>query len=76
MTDIVLKGNFLQQARGFKFADGGGVTWAFNAPTNTLSATAGGGAGTWGSITGTLSNQTDLWSVLKTARSYTFFLSR
>ncbi len=42
MTDVVLKGLFLQQARGLKIADGGGAAWTFNAPTNTLSLAVSG----------------------------------
>src|SRR5581483_3244093 len=36
----------------------------FNADWVTISGSGGGGGGTWGSITGTLSNQTDLQSAL------------
>src|SRR5690348_7777398 len=34
---ITLKGPFLQNVRGLNIADGGGVTWSYNAATNTLS---------------------------------------
>jgi hypothetical protein len=44
MTDIFLKGLFLQTARGLSLADGGGATWSFDPATNTLSvAIASGG---------------------------------
>jgi len=44
MTDVVLKGLFLQSSRGVKIADGGGATWSFDPATNTLSvAIASGG---------------------------------
>ena len=39
MADVILKGEFFKNARGLKFADGGGMTWAFNAVTNTLTGT-------------------------------------
>lgn len=45
MTDIVLTSNFLHNARGLTFHDGGGVTWSFDPATNRLTATAAGGAG-------------------------------
>lgn len=38
MTDVVLKGSFLQQARGLTILDGGGAVWSFNSQTNELSA--------------------------------------
>lgn len=41
------------------------VGWAFSATQNIgLDSSSGGGGGTWGSITGTLSNQTDLQTEL------------
>lgn len=40
-----LRSNFFANARGITFTDGGGVTWAFNASTNSVTATAAGGAG-------------------------------
>lgn len=43
-----LTSNFLLNARGLTFTDGGGITWAFNKNTNTVTATA--------SATGTLSS--------------------
>ena len=44
MTTVKLTGNFLATARCLIFADGGGISWAFNPNTNVLtgSATAGG----------------------------------
>lgn len=44
-----LTANFLRNARGVTFADGGGVTWSFNANTNSLSASVTGASP--GSIT-------------------------
>src|SRR3989344_8458036 len=41
-----------------------GSNLSYDHSTHTLSATGGGGGGTWGSITGTLSDQTDLQSAL------------
>jgi hypothetical protein len=38
MTDVILRGTFLQNARGLTVADGGGATWSFDPATNTLSA--------------------------------------
>jgi hypothetical protein len=78
VADVVLKGEFFKNARGLTFADGGGMVWSFNALTNTLTGTALGGGVAWGSITGTLSNQTDLKAALnaKGDRSAMFFLSR
>ncbi len=43
---------------------GSGVTITTNATSKTVTFTAAGGGGTWGSITGTLSNQTDLQNAL------------
>lgn len=40
-----LKSAFFANARGVTFQDGGGITWAFNASTNVLTATAAGGPG-------------------------------
>lgn len=37
MTDVALKGAYLQNVRGVTIADGGGVTWAYDPATNTLS---------------------------------------
>jgi hypothetical protein len=76
VADVVLKGEFFKNARGLKFADGGGMVWSFNAVTNTLTGTVSGAGVAWGAITGTLSNQTDLQEVLDDARSMMYFLSR
>lgn len=43
--------NFLANARGINFVDGGGVTWTFNPSTNTVTATASGGGGGSGTVT-------------------------
>ena len=51
MAAVNLTANFLKNARGFTFADGGGVTWSFNQATNTLSASVSGG-GAWPINTG------------------------
>lgn len=66
MATFVLRGNFLQQARGIRFIDTGSLVWTYDPVTNTISAVAsgGGGGGTWGSIAGTLSDQTDLQAAL------------
>lgn len=50
---VTLTSNFLQNARGLTFVDGGGVTWSFNPNTNSLTATSGGTPGA-GSITNTM----------------------
>jgi hypothetical protein len=42
---VSLTSNFLQNARGITFLDGGGVTWSINKSTNEIKATAAGGAG-------------------------------
>ncbi|MDD4988903.1 MAG: hypothetical protein PHV42_00555 [Candidatus Pacebacteria bacterium] len=47
---------------------GTNLSWG---PGNTLNATGGGGGGTWGSITGTLSDQTDLQAALNAKLSTT-----
>lgn len=44
---ISLKSNFLQNARGITFKDGGGITWSINSNTNEISAN-GSGAGASG----------------------------
>ena len=46
MTQVALTGNFLATARCLIFADGGGVVWAFNPNTNTLTAASSGGGAT------------------------------
>lgn len=40
---VSLTSNFLLNARGLVFADGGGLVWSFNKNTNTLTATGGSG---------------------------------
>lgn len=45
MTDVVLKGEFLKNARGFIFGDSASLTWSFDAATNTLTATTSGSGG-------------------------------
>lgn len=40
---VSLTSNFFLNARGITFADGGGLVWAFNRNTNTLTATGGSG---------------------------------
>lgn len=40
---ISFTSNFLLNARGLTFADGGGLVWSFNKNTNTLTATGGSG---------------------------------
>lgn len=45
MATLTLPGDFLRSTRGLNIADGGGVTWAFNKATNTLSVSAVSGAG-------------------------------
>lgn len=47
---FTLTGNFLSNARGVNFVDGGGVTWTFNPNTNSVSATSSGGGGS-GTVT-------------------------
>lgn len=43
MANVQLTGNFLATARCLIFGDGGGISWAFNPNTNTLTASATGG---------------------------------
>jgi hypothetical protein len=38
---VSIKSNFLTNARGLTFEDGGGITWSINANTNQITATAG-----------------------------------
>ena len=38
MSSVTLTGNFLATARCLTFSDGGGLSWAFNPNTNTLTA--------------------------------------
>lgn len=40
---ISLTSNFFKNARGLTISDGGGITWAFNKSTNTLSASGSSG---------------------------------
>lgn len=53
MTAVTLTQNFLANARGFTFGDGGGIVWSFNASTNTLTGAVSGTGITPGSITNT-----------------------
>lgn len=56
---VNLTSNFLKNARGLTLTDGGGITWAINKNTNSITATtsggttgtilATGGIGVWGS---------------------------
>lgn len=39
MTGILLRRDFLVNARGFTFGDSFGIVWAFDSATNTLMAT-------------------------------------
>lgn len=45
MSNVKLTNNFLANARGLTFADGGGLTWSFDANGNVLSATVTGSGG-------------------------------
>jgi hypothetical protein len=45
MTDVALKGAYLQSVRGLNIVDGGGVTWSFDSSTNTLTVSAISGTG-------------------------------
>lgn len=42
---VVLTSNFFRNARGLTLANGGGITWSFNANTNTITGTTGAGGG-------------------------------
>lgn len=44
--------------------EGSGIDFTYNDALNTFTIAASGGGGTWGSITGTLSDQTDLQAAL------------
>lgn len=62
---------FTSSAKGLAPASGGGTT-NFLRADGTWAAPAGGGGGTWGSITGTLSSQTDLYTALAATRVFNY----
>lgn len=62
-----LTNNFFGNARGVNFADGGGVTWAFNPVTNTVTAAATG----TGPSAGNPSAKVGLTAVNGTAGTFT-----
>lgn len=45
MTQFFLPGEFFRNTRGVTFSDAGGISWTFDAATNTLIASGSGGGG-------------------------------
>ena len=63
LNEVLYNGEIGFETDTYSFKIGDGVT-AWNSIPDYFTVSGGGGGGTWGSITGTLSNQTDLQAAL------------